>query len=181
MKEPHTYHLHLVNKHVVQLYDNISVVRSGAPSAAFSHSSQRLENHADDRRLRTRLERPCMDHIQYLCVRSEESLQQPPPINDDSNLEADVHISGHALMATCPPQSHILNHPQEEYGHKMPDLNKPDLMKLLELSNRLPLDGEITPIMAWTIVRGHPRIGELTKKDIETIRTDLVAKIRCYG
>ncbi|KAI9694424.1 MAG: hypothetical protein M1822_000040 [Bathelium mastoideum] len=127
------------------------------------------------------LERPCMDHMQFLCVRSDESLQNPPPVNDDQSLDADVHISGHALMATCPPASHIAAHPQNPYPHKMPDLGVPDLMKLLDLSNRLPLDGEITPIMAWTIVRGHARVAELTQKDIEAIRTDLLAKVRCYG
>ena len=63
----------------------------------------------------------------------------------------------------------------------MPNLGVPDLMKLLDLSNRLPLDGEITPIMAWTIVRGHAKVAELTKADIEAIRTDLLAKVRCYG
>ena len=122
-----------------------------------------------------------MDHMQFLCVRSDESLQNSPPINDDQHLEGDVHISGHALMATCPPPSHITNHPKDPYGHKMPNLGVPDLMKLLDLSNRLPLDGEITPIMAWTIVRGHARVAELTQKDIEAIRTDLLAKVRCYG
>ncbi|KAF2681840.1 hypothetical protein K458DRAFT_420221 [Lentithecium fluviatile CBS 122367] len=112
------------------------------------------------------LERPCMDHIQFLMVRAHD---------------AEELVSGHALMATCPPESHIANHPEENYPHQMPDIAMPDLMKLLDLSNRLPLDGEITPIMAWAMILQHPRLGELTKEDLEAIKEDLLAKIRCYG
>ena len=76
------------------------------------------------------LERPCMDHMQFLMVRAHD---------------AEETISGHALMATAPPDAHIANNPEEKYPHQMPDIQTPDLMKLLDLSNRLPLDGEITP------------------------------------
>jgi len=107
-----------------------------------------------------------MDHMQFLMVRSKDS-------------EGD--ISGHAMMATCPPESHIHAHPDEQYPHKMPDVAMPDLLKLLDLSNRLPLDGEITPIMAWASVLKHPRMGELNKEDFATIKEDLLAKVRCYG
>jgi hypothetical protein len=112
------------------------------------------------------LERPCFDHIQFLMVRSQDS-------------EGD--ISGHTLMATCPPESHIIAHPEEPYPHKMPDIGMQDLVKLLDLSNRLPLDGEITPIMAWAGIFSHPRVQELDQKDFESIRSDLLPKIRCYG
>jgi hypothetical protein len=107
-----------------------------------------------------------MDHMQFLMVRSEDS---------------DGEISGHALMATCPPGSHIASKPDEKYPHKMPDIGMPDLLKLLDLSNRLPLDGEITPIMAWASIRNHPRCIELAKEDFEALRDELLAKIRCYG
>jgi hypothetical protein len=107
-----------------------------------------------------------MDHMQFLMIRSEDS---------------DGEISGHALMATCPPGSHIANHPEEKYPHKMPEIGMPDLLKLLDLSNRLPLDGEITPIMAWAGIRNHPRSRELSKEDFEALRDELLAKIRCYG
>ncbi|KAF2636632.1 hypothetical protein P280DRAFT_146339 [Massarina eburnea CBS 473.64] len=112
------------------------------------------------------LERPCMDHMQLLMVRAHD---------------ADELVSGHALMATAPPESHIATCPHEEYPHQMPDIAMPDLMKLLDLSNRLPLDGEITPIMAWAMILQDPRLGELSKRNIEVIKEDLVAKVRCYG
>lgn len=107
-----------------------------------------------------------MDHMQFLMVRAHD---------------ADETVSGHALMASAPPESHIANHPQENYPHQMPDIAMPDLMKLLDLSNRLPLDGEITPIMAWAMILQDARFGELAKKDFEQIKGDLLAKVRCYG
>ncbi|KAF1969021.1 hypothetical protein BU23DRAFT_582950 [Bimuria novae-zelandiae CBS 107.79] len=112
------------------------------------------------------LERPCMDHMQYLMVRAQD---------------AEELISGHALMATAPPDSHIATKPEETYPHQMPDIAMPDLMKLLDLSNRLPLDGEITPIMAWVMVLRDPRLAELSEEDIEGIKLELLAKVRCYG
>lgn len=107
-----------------------------------------------------------MDHMQYLMVRAHD---------------AEELISGHALMATAPPDSHIACKPQETYPHQMPDMAMPDLMKLLDLSNRLPLDGEITPIMAWVMVLRDTRLAELNKEDIEGVKGELLAKVRCYG
>ncbi|KAF1840022.1 uncharacterized protein K460DRAFT_381517 [Cucurbitaria berberidis CBS 394.84] len=112
------------------------------------------------------LERPCMDHMQYLMVRAHD---------------ADETISGHALMATAPPDAHIANCPQEHYPHQMPDVKMPDLMKLLDLSNRLPLDGEITPIMAWAKILKDEKFRELSKEDLGLIKGELLAKVRCYG
>ncbi|KAI4609650.1 uncharacterized protein J4E78_004791 [Alternaria triticimaculans] len=112
------------------------------------------------------LERPCMDHMQFLMVRANE---------------ADENISGHALMATAPPDAHITNCPEEKYPHQMPDVKMPDLMKLLDLSNRLPLDGEITPIMAWAKILQDECFRDLSKEDIELVKKELLAKVRCYG
>ncbi|KAI9874831.1 MAG: hypothetical protein M1830_009236 [Pleopsidium flavum] len=108
-----------------------------------------------------------MDHIQFCCVRSQQ--------------EPEAEISGHALMATCPPESHIINHPDVPYPHKTWDVPDVDLMKLLDLSERLPLDGEITPIMALKIIRNDERYFELNTRDFEILKDDLKAKIRCYG
>jgi len=107
-----------------------------------------------------------MDHMQFLMVRAHD---------------ADETISGHALMATAPPDTHIANCPEEKYPHQMPDITMPDLLKLLDLSNRLPLEGEITPIMAWAKILQDEKFSMLSKEDIEFIKNDLLAKIRCYG
>lgn len=100
---------------------------------------------------------------------------------DDANYE---HMAGHALMATAPPYSHVMEKPTEKYPHQMPqDLDSTSLVKLLQLSNRLPLDreGEITPVMAWSMIYGHERVAELDAEDLERIKTNLGGKVRCYG
>jgi len=114
-----------------------------------------------------------MDHIEFLMVRSATS--------------EEAEISGHALMATCPPRGHIdhhIDHPDDKYAQKMPDVGTADLMKLLDLSARLPLDGEIgeiTPIMAWALVRREPEFAKLVLADFDVLKEDLKAKVRCYG
>jgi hypothetical protein len=126
-----------------------------------------------------------MDHMQYLLVRSHNPEQQvihhPMEARDDADQE---HMSGHAMMATAPPHSHIMETPDEKYPYQMPtDMNTEALAKLLDLSNRLPFENysEITPVMAWTTVLRHPRFRELTAPDFETMKTELGAKVRCYG
>ncbi|ROW00414.1 hypothetical protein VMCG_07298 [Cytospora schulzeri] len=61
------------------------------------------------------------------------------------------------------------------------ELSKADLATLLDLSQKLNLDGEITPVMAWGMVLGHPRLGELNERDFVKLTEDLRSKVRCYG
>lgn len=61
------------------------------------------------------------------------------------------------------------------------ELSKADLNTLLDLSQKLNLDGEITPIMAWGMVLGHPRLGELNEVDFRELSEGLRSKVRCYG
>lgn len=128
------------------------------------------------------LERPCMGHMQYLVVRSHNPDGQPHhhPMERPDDVEYE-HMSGHALMASCPPASHIMHSPGEPYGHKMPDMKTPDLMKLLDLSAQLPLEGELTPVMAWMMLLRNSRVAEMTAQDFELVKTDLAGKVRCYG
>lgn len=55
------------------------------------------------------------------------------------------------------------------------------LKNLLDLSLKLPLEGEITPIMAWVIIATHERVNELTLADFEMLGDDLNRVTRCYG
>lgn len=126
-----------------------------------------------------------MDHMQYLMVRSHNPDGQPfhHPMENPDDSEYD-HMHGHALMASGPPYSHIMDKPADPYPHKMPaDLNSMSLTKLLDLSSRLPFDrqGEITPVMAWKMIFMHERVAELGAQDIERIKQDLGTKVRCYG
>ena len=115
-----------------------------------------------------------MTHMQFLVERSSEEDGDP---------------CGHALMASCPPEPF----PGDEipFGHnptylegtapKTWDVSKGDLANLLDLSKRLNLDGEITPVMAWGMVLAHPRFSELKNEDFKSLCGNLGAKIRCYG
>ncbi|KAK5105812.1 hypothetical protein LTR62_002135 [Meristemomyces frigidus] len=128
--------------------------------------------------------------MSYLLIRSHNPTAPHPhhPLEnaDDSEHE---HMSGHALMATAPPHSHILHHhalPEQEksYPHQMPaGMSTDGLMKLLDLSHRLPFASysEITPVMAWGSVLRHPRFAELSGEDFAAVKRELGAKVRCYG
>lgn len=56
-----------------------------------------------------------------------------------------------------------------------------NLKNLLDLSLKLPLEGEITPIMAWMIITTHERFNELTLADFDLLGDDLRRVTRCYG
>jgi len=117
-----------------------------------------------------------MDHMQFLVERASAPEGDP---------------CGHALMASCPPDPFVADNPDVPFGHgpnhlngnapKTWDLSKPDLANLLDLSKRLNLDGEITPVMAWGMVLAHPRFSELQTDDFETMCQELGGKVRCYG
>lgn len=125
-----------------------------------------------------------MDHMPWLLERAH-----------DTGGDA----CGHALMATCPPEpfpelsgnipfGYAHNHKPEtttttttQSSHRTWELSKADLATLLDLSKKLDLDGEITPVMAWGMILAHPRLGELRREDLEKLIDDLKGKVRCYG
>ncbi|CRG91702.1 hypothetical protein PISL3812_08753 [Talaromyces islandicus] len=116
------------------------------------------------------LEAPCRDHTEYLCRESHK------------DVENESFFSGHALMASCPPPSHIETVPEgNPYPHQTYDLPTPDLEKLLNLSKQLITDGQVTPIMILQSLKNHNQYHTLTKEDIKTIIDTLNAKVRCYG
>ena len=126
-----------------------------------------------------------MDHMQYLMIRAHNADEQPMhhPMENPDDAEHE-HMSGHALMATALPKSHIMNHPTEKYPFQMPtDVGPDTLTKLLDLSNRLPFDHytEVTPIMAWTTILRNARFTELNHNDFNSIKENLGTKVRCYG
>ncbi|KAI1156140.1 hypothetical protein F4825DRAFT_345768 [Nemania diffusa] len=133
------------------------------------------------------LEKPCMDHLPWLLEKGSDSPGEP---------------CGHALMASCPPEpfaelnseipfgiahgaasdgTESKSKSGEQQSMRTWELSKGDLTTLLDLSKRLDLDGEITPVMAWGTILSHPRLTELTRKDFEKITDDLKDKVRCYG
>ncbi|OTB14023.1 hypothetical protein K445DRAFT_42333, partial [Daldinia sp. EC12] len=126
------------------------------------------------------LERPCMDHMPWLIERAQ-----------DTSGDA----AGHALMASCPPEPFPdlseeipfgFTHTHGDQGdapsrQRTWELSKADLSTLLDLSTKLNLDGEITPVMAWGMVLSHPKFADLRSEDFERLLDDLKGKVRCYG
>ncbi|KAM0563868.1 hypothetical protein ACHAPJ_000074 [Fusarium lateritium] len=123
------------------------------------------------------LERPCMAHIQYMVERASEPDGEP---------------CGHALMASCPPEPFPDARPGLPFGNthipldgepnqKTWEVPRADLATLLDLSKRIDLDGEVTPIMSWGMLMSHPRASELEVADFRKLSEELVRKVRCYG
>ncbi|KAH8675664.1 hypothetical protein BX600DRAFT_453236 [Xylariales sp. PMI_506] len=124
------------------------------------------------------LEKPCMDHLPWLVDRAAETDGGP---------------CGHALMASCPPEpfANLTNEipfgfkyaqpVENQSGNRTWELSKGDLTTLLDLSKKLDLDGEITPVMAWGMIKGHPRLAELREEDFKKLMDELQGKVRCYG
>ncbi|KID74723.1 bZIP-type transcription factor, partial [Metarhizium brunneum ARSEF 3297] len=128
--------------------------------------------------LSNRLEKPCMQHLPFLTDRSEGG--EP---------------CGHALMATCPPAPFGKLTPKTPFGNSHThdhgdgsnpaqgtwEISKADLSTLLDLSQHLDLDGEITPVMAWGMILSHPRFADFQPEDFARIAAELGRKVRCYG
>ncbi|KAL7275437.1 hypothetical protein RUND412_001609, partial [Rhizina undulata] len=112
------------------------------------------------------LEKPCMDHIQFLA---------------ENSIKPDADIHGHAMMTIFPPESHLINHPNVPWGHRTYDLNSNELATLFNLSNRLQLDGELTPITVWVLITRHARFAELNIDDFKVLKEELVQKVKCHG
>jgi len=130
------------------------------------------------------LERPCMDHAQYLMVRAHNPENQffhhPQENPDDAEYE---HECGHSRMLSAIPMKHIMEKPAEMYPAQVPPDMKANMAIILNMAINLPLnkDGEITPVEAWTFLYRHERVMDLDQKDFEDIMTRLLAKVRCYG
>ncbi|OXV08847.1 hypothetical protein Egran_03387 [Elaphomyces granulatus] len=118
-----------------------------------------------------KLEEPCRDHTEMLCRKSSKE-------SDDGGGS----FSGHALMASCPPPSHIkMAPPDQMYPHQTYDIPTPNLETLLNLSRQLVTDSQLTPIMALQSIRNHELYPTLTREDVKIIIETLNMKIRCYG
>jgi hypothetical protein len=127
-----------------------------------------------------------MGHIHYLHVRAHnfqvtgdsEMMGQPMEVPDDGENQ---HISGHALMATAPTYSHIVNTPHERHPTELPNLRRSDLIKLLNLSSQLQInEQEVPPVRVWIKLMQDERVKLLDLHDFEMLKLRLRSKVHCY-
>ena len=117
------------------------------------------------------LEKPCLAH-------------HPA---DFDNLNADSN--GHCLMLQAPLLSRQPNRSQSNPTNSQAaaatqsgwNVTVIEIEKLLNLSDRLSLDGELTPVEAWQRIRRHPGFPYMTTEQLETLRDVLLSNVKCYG
>ncbi|KAI9803750.1 MAG: hypothetical protein M1826_004941 [Phylliscum demangeonii] len=150
------------------------------------------------------LEKPCMAHMRPALVRSltedgdlfGHALMATVPtlsaIDVQCDYLADLRLDPHhhsyrppapepalpagpdsAALAPPPPPPQPLLYAFE--------LGRDSLQRLLELSSRFQLDGEVTPVMAWRMLLQHPSFPSLTAPDLAAIKALLAARVRCHG
>ncbi|KAI4202176.1 MAG: hypothetical protein LQ346_002028 [Caloplaca aetnensis] len=107
------------------------------------------------------LEHPCMPHLPH---------PSDPPTDDPSN---------HALLFSTP----LISRAPKTF--KQPDAtwhaNGSMIKELLNLSNAINLEGEITPVEAWQRLRQHPGFGRLDRWAFDRIKVELSTSARCCG
>jgi hypothetical protein len=103
------------------------------------------------------LERPCLDHTYH-------PIQAGQP-------------HGHALTL----QASLLSHAPQRGCEKSWGIPSAELDRLFELSGRLDLDGELTPVQAWNHILSHPEFVKLTPLGMEMLQSAIAQKVACYG
>ena len=109
-----------------------------------------------------------------------------------SHHGAEVHngeFSGHKLMVQTPIMAHS-NTPRPIFNLKPGDaiptnaswtVPALEVERLLNLSSRLSLEGEITPIEAWQKIKQHPGFATLNRDRLEQLKLVLLPEVQCYG
>lgn len=110
------------------------------------------------------LESPCLGHIQ-------------------GNPKEPSAPSGHVLTASAPLLFRAPNIAKKSHICTTTPWEAPNtgLEQLLNLSQGLELDGEVTPVQAWNYIRRHPRFEGLEMERLQTLTRKLLKKVKCYG
>ncbi|KFY82755.1 hypothetical protein V498_08474, partial [Pseudogymnoascus sp. VKM F-4517 (FW-2822)] len=140
----------------------------GAYESAVSGSSPESTTEADMQNIGVEfvltLESPCLEHI------------QGNPKEPDAS-------SGHVLTASAPL---LFRAPNVESGSQICtttpwEAPNAGLEKLLNLSQTLELDSEVTPVQAWNYIRRHPRFEGLEIERLRSLTRKLLKQVKCHG
>lgn len=119
--------------------------------------------------------------------RNLHSLEQPCLGHHRTHSFPDGETNGHVLMIQSPILSRCpaplstdskTEHIDTSCTWSAPAL---EIEKLMALSTRLTLDGEITPVEAWRRITQHPGFQFLDKTNIESLKERMLPEIMCYG
>ena len=123
---------------------------------------------------------PCGHALMASCPPEPFSDLSPDiPFGQQYNQPLHQHSHSHSHSHAHPANTG--NASGNSNGNGTWQLSKSDLSTLLDLSKRLNLEGEITPVMAWGMVLAHPRLGEMRAEDFGRLTEELGGKVRCYG
>lgn len=61
------------------------------------------------------------------------------------------------------------------------DIPTVELDRLLQLSLSLDLNGELTPVQAWNLIKTHPSFSKMTPERLDALRAAIAEKTECYG
>ncbi|KAL1969313.1 hypothetical protein VTN77DRAFT_9505 [Rasamsonia byssochlamydoides] len=103
------------------------------------------------------LEQPCLEHTYH-------------PI-----LAGEAH--GHALTV----QAALLTYAPNLDAERSWDIPAVELDRLLQLSLALDLNGELTPVQAWNLIKTHHGFAKLTPDGLQALRAAVAEKVECYG
>ncbi|CRG83085.1 hypothetical protein PISL3812_00433 [Talaromyces islandicus] len=104
------------------------------------------------------LEKPCLQHTMHPLQAGESH--------------------GHALTLQASLLSHAPHLGADEGSWAVPAV---EFDRLFELSRKLDLDGEITPVQAWNQIKSHSRFQDLTPAGLEALQKAISSKISCFG
>ena len=118
------------------------------------------------------LEQPCLHHHQNF---------EPPEL-----LAAGSIGSGHLAMlsspiiARAPTFSFNGRHAERSIGSQW-QVPAIELERLLNLSQQIDLNGEITPIQAWQALKHHSSFESLRLEQLQILIDALLPNVKCYG
>lgn len=107
-----------------------------------------------------RLEQPCLDHTRG---ESQHPTEEP---------------TGHVLTASAPLLTHAPTDLTSSSQWQVPAV---EIERLLELSAGLNLDGEVTPVQAWSKLRQRPEFEKIDRDGLENLKIALIQEVQCYG
>jgi hypothetical protein len=134
------------------------------------------------------LEHVCLEHHAEHSAAHEGSgheMMLMSPIMWHSPARQDAQHASHSQRASPqPPTSAAQQPPHPSSGlptgtrWSVPAL---ELEKLLDFSDKLSLNGEITPVEAWQRIRQHPNFEGMTRDGLDALKETLLPEVTCYG